>query len=192
MRYIIVILLATFLNSGGFIYAQDWQYRGRQNGDQEAQVWAPGTTPDGTAQTTLLIRNNCNYKNSFELQYIVYGTENIKNFNFEDFNGPSSPASKRKLMTVKIGLQSQSIIMKISVGGYFTKTDGGFGFIFNKLEYMKKGDAYRLANILLKNPSSISMSVSSYNNKNKIIQTKFPVIGAASTIAKATACKKTH
>jgi hypothetical protein len=203
ISYRLILLVAICLYADLLTYGQQWQYKLHDKiGDNTAQVFANGATPDGRVKTTLEIKYGCRSPKLFLLEYIITGALEMKNFNFNDFDGSAAPVymrKKLKLMTVKLRFKSGYENLKIRVIG-LPEPDPDNNekevFAFTKLEYIgnefKYGsDVSRLVKALQKNPLSISVSVQSYSDRSKVIRTEFSVAGLSTALTKILrACDK--
>ena len=116
----LILLVAICLYADILTYGQQWQYSLDKYGWHTAQVSAYGMTPDGVVYTTLSILHGCSPNEILRLKYIIPNAGDMKNFNFDDFDGPDPPVyiRKLKLMTIKLQFKSGYEALKIAIAGW--------------------------------------------------------------------------
>ncbi len=162
-------------------HAQDWQNQVDENGLRTARVSASGSTPDGPATTTLTVQCRPGKDGAVSILYAISATEQMKKFNFGDFEGPGAPASKRKLVRIVVQTQRGAVTVQTPVSGYRID-QGTFVFQFAARTNMAS-QVTRVTDAIRAGAETISVTVQDSRNTGRTIQTRFPGAHASFVLA---------
>jgi hypothetical protein len=189
------IIFATFI---GVIFcmngnAQDWHYSLEEHSKSHiSKVTGNGETEGKQFRAILELAINCTNKRQVIIKYSILEISKLKEFNFDDFAGPTARVGNRKMLTVKIKSPQRefSFIPSVAGGyGYFPFSGGyksppisdGFTFSFYG-ENNGKSNISKLLKSVLSGASKISLTLQSYSDRKKTLYTDFSTTGASNAI----------
>jgi len=107
--------------------ASTWHFAEGANGLRSATTWAQGRTPAGQVPMKLEVRCRPGPDGVASIIYSVRGAQALRNFSYEDFEGPEAPAAKRKLGTIRVVALRRDVSVTTSFTGSYQE-DGTFAF----------------------------------------------------------------
>ena len=149
-----------------------------------AAVTTAGKTPTGKAQTILQLQCRADSNEIAAINYIVLNASKIKSFNFSDFEGPDAPVKLKKLIEFRAVSPSGSLTFRDSAAGYYNFAGETLGFYFTTYPNTQRDNVARLARMIAKGSTKVTVTVHGYRNNRKTIETTFPAMDAASDAAK--------
>jgi hypothetical protein len=160
---------------------QSWVKKTDQYGRTSADVTATGQTPDGPTQMTLQADCSTGKGGVANLVLTVVGAAKMKNFGFEDFEGPDAPAMRKPLVTMTVHRPRGDLVTTTAVTGSYTVSDEGFEFNLS-LDYNRPSKVTRITDALRQDGTGISVSVRGLKDPKKAINVDFPATGAPTVL----------
>lgn len=149
-----------------------------------AAVTTGGKTPTGEAQTMFQLQCRADSHQIAAINYIVLDASEIKGFKFSDFEGPDAPVKLKKLIEFRAVSPGGSLIFRVSAAGYYNNAGERIGFYLTTYPNTQRGNVARLARMIAKGSTEVTVIVHGYRNNRKTIETTFPAMDAASAAAK--------
>jgi hypothetical protein len=186
--FTVTFLMASF----HAVAAQGWRQPQTLNGSHYTEVSAAGHTPDGQALTTLTVQCYGGRNGYISFTYGIHQAGKIRSFDFTPFDGKDVPASDEKLVNVTARTKKMDYAIKTSVNGGMTNRDRPDVFEFSfGANINTRSAAMRLAQVIRRGVSVISVRVQAFRDPARAIYTDFPTSGAAEAVSKTLrACGK--
>ena len=168
----------------------DWQVKPLRNGTSvygtSASVDGQARTPDGPAKVSLSFTCVPGKDGTTGIDFIVQGSNSMKGFPFDAFEGPDAPAASLSLITFTAHRPSGDLIVKTGCSGSYGGSgvpDDAFTFEIASVLKARKRSVAQLSNALIQGATSISIKIMGYKQQNKTVEAEFSTAGAAAAVA---------
>ncbi|HUK92007.1 MAG TPA: hypothetical protein VLZ81_16525 [Blastocatellia bacterium] len=161
---------------------QHWEKKTDEHGGVSAHVATTGQTPDGAATMTFDAQCSTGEGGVASLIFTVLGAAEMKNFDFDNFEGPDAPAQHKPLLSVTVHRAvGGDVVVATPVSGSYTVTDKGFQFEAS-MDYNKASKVTIVTDALIAGGSSLLVKVRGFKDPRKSIVANFSTEGASAVL----------
>jgi hypothetical protein len=174
-------ITVAFLASPQLLRAQShWTYSVNNHGLKEMHIDQRATILGRSCITRLKFICTHDSKDggasgALSMELTIAPATEIKEFNFDFFEGPDAPVGKQELMKIVLIRGATRTEFRVPVGGWASaEGEDGFSFGTSSLTRDKTGHVRKILNGILSGAESIQVSVIDGIDPTKVISASFP------------------